>query len=214
MEEQERIVAELDKINEIISDCREAILNLDNLAQSLFYDYFGDPITNPKEWETKPFQSVLKLRSGHALSATNIVKGQYPVYGGNGIIGYHEASNLSGNNIIIGRVGALCGNVRLVRGEIFVTDNAFITSFNIPLNLSFATCVLTILNLRKYAKVAAQPVISNSSLKEVSIILPPLELQEKFAARIEQIELQKKGLEETIANMQTLLDCRMDYWFN
>lgn len=52
MEVQEQIVAELDKINEIISDCKEAIRNLDSLAQSLFYDYFGNPITNPKGWET------------------------------------------------------------------------------------------------------------------------------------------------------------------
>ena len=56
--------------------------------------------------------------------------------------------------------------------------------------------------------------LNNSQLKELQIYLPPLELQEKFADRIEQIEAQKKVLENTIAELQTLLDSRMDYWFN
>ncbi|MDY4810496.1 MAG: restriction endonuclease subunit S, partial [Muribaculaceae bacterium] len=56
--------------------------------------------------------------------------------------------------------------------------------------------------------------LNNSQLKALPIYLPPLELQEKFAERIEQIDAQKKAVEETIANLQTLLDSRMDYWFN
>lgn len=214
MEVQEQIVAELDKINEVIEDCRELLRNLDALAQSLFYDYFGDPVTNPKGWTIKLFAKVFKLSSGEGLSTKNIILGEYPVYGGNGIVGYHNIANRSGENIIIGRVGALCGNVRYVNGDIFVTDNAFITSILEPLNLIFIEKLLTVLNLRKYANAAAQPVISNSALKNIQVILPPLELQEKFAERIEQIEAQKKAVEQTIAEMQTLLDSRMDYWFN
>lgn len=211
---QERIVAELDKINEVIEDCRELVRNLDDLAQSLFYNFFGDPVTNPKGWVVKKFSEVFKLSSGDGLSAKQIEPGPFPVYGGNGIVGYHATSNLGGNNIIIGRVGALCGNVRLVKGDIFVTDNAFITTFKEILNDKFAEYLLTLLDLRQYAKAAAQPVISNSSLKNIQIPLPPLQLQQEFAKRIELIEFQKKAVEETIANLKTLLDSRMDYWFN
>lgn len=213
-EVQERIVAELDKINEVIEDCRELVRNLDDLAQSLFYNFFGDPVTNPKGWVVKKFSEVFKLSSGDGLSAKQIEPGPFPVYGGNGIVGYHATSNLGGNNIIIGRVGALCGNVRLVKGDIFVTDNAFITTFKEILNDKFAEYLLTLLDLRQYAKAAAQPVISNSSLKNIQIPLPPLQLQQEFAKRIELIEFQKKAVEETIANLKTLLDSRMDYWFN
>ncbi len=214
IEVQQQIVAELDKINEVIKDCRELLRNLDTLAKSLFSDYFGDPVTNPKGWNVKLFADVFKLSSGDGLSAKNIVHGEYPVYGGNGIVGYHNVPNLKGANIIIGRVGALCGNVRLVNGDIFVTDNAFITSFKENLNILFTERLLKTLNIRQYANAAAQPVISNSSLKGIPIILPPLELQEKFAERIEQIDTQKKTVKETISNLQTLLDSRMDYWFN
>lgn len=214
MEVQEQIVAELDAINDLIEKNREVLRNLEALAQSLFYDTFGDPITNPKGWEMSPFCKVFKLSSGDGLSAKNIIKGDFPVYGGNGIVGYHNAFNLSGINLIIGRVGALCGNIRLVQGNIFVTDNAFITTILKDMNLIFCERLLQILNLRDFANAAAQPVISNSSLKDISIILPPLSLQETFATQIEAIESQKVKVEAAIAELKTLLDSRMDYWFN
>lgn len=214
METQEQIVAELDQINELIAKNRELLSQLDALAQSLFYDIFGDPISNPKGWVARKFNDIIKLKSGNPLPAKNIVAGIFPVYGGNGIVGFHNESNLNGSNIIIGRVGALCGNVRLVKGEIFVTDNAFITEYNGNVNLLFLERLLTLLNLRQYANAAAQPVISNISLKNILVILPPLALQEDFAAKVEGIEAQKAKVEAVIAELQTLLDARMDYWFN
>ena len=214
MKTQEQIVAELDQINDLIAKNRELLSQLDALAQSLFYDTFGDPISNPKGWNTKEFANVIKLKSGDSLSAKNIVAGIYPVYGGNGIVGYHNKTNLKGENIIIGRVGALCGNVRLVKGEIFVTDNAFITECKEKFNPLFLQRLLDVLNLRQYANAAAQPVISNTSLKKIIVPVPPLALQEDFAAKVEAIEAQKAKVEAEIAELQTLLDARMDYWFN
>lgn len=63
-EVQKQIVTELDKINEVIEDCHELLRNLDALSLSLFYDFFGDPITNPKGWETSKFESLCKLSAG------------------------------------------------------------------------------------------------------------------------------------------------------
>ena len=78
----------------------------------------------------------------------------------------------------------------------------------------FTKCLLRALNLRQFAKAAAQPVISNTSLKDIIIFLPPLSLQEQFAERIEAIELQKKTVIETTTTLKTLLDSRMDYYFS
>lgn len=214
MEVQEQIVAELDKINELIAHNRELLRLLESLAQSLFYDTFGDPITNPKGWELHPFSDVFKLNSGDGLSAKQIIPGQYPVYGGNGIVGYHQNYNVDGNNVIIGRVGALCGNVRNVKNKAFVTDNAFIVTQLKALNQHYTTFMLNILNLRLYAKAVAQPVISNVGLKNILIQVPPLAMQEQFAAKVEAIEEQKAAVEKSIAELQTLLDSRMEYWFN
>lgn len=214
MEVQEQIVAELDKINELIEQNRELLRQFDSLAQSLFYDTFGDPVTNPKGWELHPFSDVFKLNSGDGLSAKQIIPGQYPVYGGNGIVGYHQNYNVDGNNVIIGRVGALCGNVRNVKNKAFVTDNAFIVTQLKALNQHYTTFMLNILNLRQYAKAVAQPVISNVGLKKILIQVPPLAMQEQFAAKVEAIEAHKATVDKSIAELQTLLDSRMDYWFN
>lgn len=74
--------------------------------------------------------------------------------------------------------------------------------------------MLSALNLNKYAKGVAQPGLSIGVINEISIPVPPLALQQRFATQVEAIEAQKANVEATIAEMLTLLDSRMDYWFN
>ena len=212
--EQEKIVEELDCLSGIIEKKREQLKELDALAQSIFYTMFGDPITNEKGWEVKKFEECYKLASGNGLSAKDIVEGIYPVYGGNGVVGYHHEYNLNGDNIIIGRVGALCGNVRNVIGKAFITDNAFILAKKIENDNTFLLYLLRIHNLRKYAREAMQPVVSNAGLKNIAIIIPSLALQQEFADKIEAIERQKELIKQSIIETETLFNARMDYYFN
>ena len=185
---QQYIVSELDKINELIRLKKEQLKDYDNLAQSIFYEMFGDPVVNEKGWEVKKFADLYKLKSGDSLSTKNFVEGEIPVYGGNGISGYHNDFNMDGDFIIIGRVGVYCGNVREVHGKFWLTDNAFQLFYNREIQYPcFIHYLLEILDLHKYANAAAQPVISNLTLKDVEIIIPPLSLQQLFAQRIELI---------------------------
>ena len=208
------IVSELDKINELIRLKKEQLKDFDNLAQSLFYEMFGDPVENEKGWEVKKLGEVYKMKSGDSLSTKSFEEGDIPVYGGNGISGYHNKYNKDGSYIIIGRVGVYCGNVRIVKGRFWLTDNAFELLYdNSSQNEVFVCSLLTHLNLRKYANAAAQPVISNNTLKHVSIPLPPLPLQHLFAHRIDQIEHQKAEVQKAITDLETLLASRMQYWF-
>ena len=212
--EQESVVSELDKINELIRLKKEQLKDFDNLAQSLFYEMFGDPVENEMGWEVKKLGEVYKMKSGDSLSTKSFEEGDIPVYGGNGISGYHNQYNKDGSYIIIGRVGVYCGNVRIVKGRFWLTDNAFELLYdNSSQNEVFVCSLLTHLNLRQYANAAAQPVISNNTLKHVSIPLPPLPLQQLFAHRIEQIEHQKAEVQKSITDLETLLASRMQYWF-
>ena len=212
--EQERIVAELDCLSGVIEKQKQQLKELDNLAQAIFYDMFGDPITNVKGWEIKRFEECYKLASGQGLSAKDIVVGAYPVYGGNGIVGYHQEYNLDGDNIVIGRVGALCGNVRNVLGKAFITDNAFILTKKITNVNTFLLYLLRLHNLRQYAREAMQPVVSNTGLKNIGIIIPPLDIQQEFASKVEDIEKQKELIKQSISETETLFSSRMDYYFN
>ena len=212
--EQEKIVAELDCLSGIIEKKKQQLKEYDALAQSIFYEMFGNPVENDKGWENKKFKDCYKLTSGKSLTAKKIIEGNYPVYGGNGIVGYHYDYNLDGDNIIIGRVGALCGNVRNIIGKAFITDNAFIlTKLEEGLNV-FILYLLKVHNLRQYARDALQPVVSNTGFQNIDIIIPPLSLQQEFASKIEAIEKQKALIKKSIEEVETLLNSRMDYYFN
>lgn len=140
-------------------------------------------------WEEQYFENCFKLKSGDNLTSKNMSEnGNYPVFGGNGIAGYHNEFNLSGSNVIIGRVGALCGNVRHLTENIWLTDNAFrIVGFKFDFDHSFLTYLLNYKDLRSYARQAAQPVISNSSLKDVVLQFPKsLTEQQRIVAILDE----------------------------
>ena len=215
LSDQQSIVEELNTINELIRLKKEQLDDYDKLSQSIFSEMFGNPIENEKGWEVKKFADLYKLKSGDSLSAKNFVEGEIPVYGGNGISGYHNDFNMDGDFIIIGRVGVYCGNVREVHGKFWLTDNAFQLFYSREIQSPcFIHYLLEILDLHKYANAAAQPVISNLTLKDVEIIIPPLSLQQLFAQRIELIEKQKEEVQRTIKDLETLLASRMQYWFD
>ena len=215
LSEQQHIVEELDLLSSIIEKKKVQLNELDNLAQSLFYEMFGDPITNDKGWEVRKLNDIYKLKSGDGLSAKNFVEGIYPVYGGNGISGYHNAYNMNGDFIIIGRVGAYCGNVRYVKGLFWLTDNAFQLFFDANIQTPvFVLYLLTLLDLHRFANEAAQPVISNKTLRDLDIIIPTMEMQKLFASKIETIEHQKELIRKSIKEVETLYNSRMDFWFN
>lgn len=239
IETQMQIVAELDKINETIADCRELLRNLDALAQSLFYDTFGNPITNPKGWEVKklsdecldvvdgdhsappktdkgvPFitiSNIDKTRNSIDFSDTFFVPQSY--YDGlkdnrkarNGDVLYTVTGSY-GVTVLIENLPKFCfqRHIGLIRPKATL-NSVFLSYWGRSASIkAYADTVATGI---------AQKTVSLKSLRDFPIILPPLSLQEQFAARIEQIEAQKKAVEQTIAELQTLLDSRMDYWFN
>lgn len=184
LSDQQRVVSYLDQAFEAIDEAKTlAEKNLEN-AKELFESYLQDIFEKKGEgWVERKLGSCFKLRSGENLSSKEMIGEKYPVYGGNGIAGYHDKYNLSGSNVIIGRVGALCGNVRHVNENIWLTDNAFkIVSFQYEFDLKFLTYLLNIKDLRSYARQAAQPVISNSALKDVSLSFPISPSQQKDIA--------------------------------
>ncbi|UKK55421.1 restriction endonuclease subunit S [Prevotella communis] len=215
LSEQQHIVEELDLLSSIIEKKKAQLKELDNLAQSFFYEMFGDPITNEKGWKVEKFKNVYKLKSGDGLSTKQFEEGPYPVYGGNGVSGFHKTYNMDGDYIIVGRVGVYCGNVRYVSGKFWLTDNAFQLFYDSYRQLPvFIKCMLTLLDLHQYANKAAQPVISNTTLKDIDILFPPVVLQQQFSSKIETIEHQKELIKQSIKEVETLFNSRMDYYFN
>lgn len=212
LEEQQRIVAVLDEAFERLARARaHADANLQN-ARELFESLRFEILSKRMDgWETHRLADCFRLKSGENLTAKKMVPGPFPVYGGNGIAGTHHACNLSGDNVIIGRVGALCGNARYIDHDIWLTDNAFkVVSYNFDFDHSFLTYLLNFKNLRSLARQAAQPVISNSSLAYLELTFPTsVELQAELANKLSGAETELGDIKRKYeAKIQDLDDLR------
>jgi type I restriction enzyme, S subunit len=139
---------------------------------------------NLKGWEQTTIGESLKLKSGNFLSAANMdVKGKYPVYGGNGINGYHSAYMFKERKIVLGRVGAYCGAVHYTLPYSWITDNAlYVAKKDTQLSDAYLELALRQANLNQYASQSGQPLISESKLQDVKILIPPPQEQERIVA--------------------------------
>ena len=197
--EQQRIVGILDEAFEGIATAKaNAEKNLQS-ARAIFESHLQSVFTRRGEgWAEKTIGECFKVRSGDFLPAKAMVEaGEFDVYGGNGIAGRHDQKNLSGENIVIGRVGAKCGNVRHVLGDLWLTDNAFyIPEFFCRFDLGFLARVLERKQLRSTANQAAQPVISYTTIKDVMLEFPVSETeQNRIAQKLDALETETQRLE-------------------
>ncbi len=130
-------------------------------------------------------EKVFKLSSGKFLPEKDRKEGHYPVFGGNGITGYHNEYFIDKGTIVIGRVGAYCGVVHTTAPKSWVTDNAlYATDYLLEINQTYLFHILTSLNLNQYAKQGGQPSISQSTIYKLDIPLPPLEIQRQIVDEI------------------------------
>ena len=195
LSEQQSIVDYLDSafIDAMKANAEKAL----NEAKALFQASLKEMLEPKEGWEEKKLIKEFSLKSGENLSAKNQVIGPYPVYGGNGITGYHNQYNLSGDQILIGRVGALCGNIHYIKERIWVTDNAFVVNnIGSSWNMFFLSYELEYINLNQYASQTAQPVISNKSMKDVSIFQPPLSVQQSIVETLDSLKSKVDRLQE------------------
>ena len=214
--EQKRIAAILDATDELRTKRRESIALLDDLIQSTFLEMFGDPVTNPMRWMVKTLGEILKVKSGNGLVAKDMnPDGKYPVYGGNGINGYHDSYMFDESQIVLGRVGVYCGVVHLTKPKAWVTDNAlYVHRVFQPIDTTYLVSILKNANLNQYAGQAAQPLISGNRIYPVSILLPPVDLQQRYSMIVESIEKQKARLQTHLDELNILFASLQQRAFN
>ncbi len=156
-------------------------------------------------WEYKKLGEVASIKSGKSIDASNIraqEESLYPCYGGNGIRGYVDSYSYDGIIPIIGRVGALCGNVHLAKGKIYATEHALVVDIKTnEVSPNWLTQCLVSLNLRKYAKGVAQPVLSAGEVSKITISIPPLSEQQHI---VEELDLLSSIIEKKKAQLNEL----------
>ena len=143
----------------------------------------------PEKWVILPLGNVLKVFSGQCINVKSNQNGLYPIYGGNGIVGYCNEYIVEPNTIIIGRVGANCGCVHYTRSKSFITDNALIVDkFTNCIIDEYLILVLESKNLRKLSSSTAQPLISGKTIYPLAIGIPSIRLQEKIILKYNKIK--------------------------
>ena len=156
------------------------------------------PFEIPENWCWCKIGTVFTLQAGKNIQAAEINENpfpdSYPCYGGNGIRGYVASSNRTGDYPIIGRQGALCGNINRATGEFYATEHAVCVETYSQISVAWACLFLTALNLNQYATATAQPGLAVANINEVYIPLPPLAEQQRIVHRIEKLLPLFKGL--------------------
>jgi type I restriction enzyme S subunit len=128
----------------------------------------------PEGWVSITLGEIISISSGKGLTKANRRdEGEYFVYGGNGITGKHNEYLFEEEKLIIGRVGVHCGNTHITKPKSWITDNAFVVSFDEErIDLKFLHHLLKVSNLNKYASSTAQPVISQGNVYPIKIAYP------------------------------------------
>ena len=240
LSEQQSIVAELDKINELINLKKAQLSDLDSLAQSIFYDMFGDPIENEKGWEVKNIDdicsSIVRGPFGSALKKEFFVKPDsttYKVYEQKHAIqkdstigSYYVTENkfnelsrfeIKPNDIIMSCSGTIGELYRIPQNAAKGIMNQALLKFTLNESILYQYFMFLMEYVKKNFTIRGtglQNIGSVKIIKSMSFGLPPLTLQQDFAKRIEFIEQQKAQISSTIKDLETLLASRMQYWFD
>jgi restriction endonuclease S subunit len=163
----------------------------------------------PEHWEVMKLKYVLRVNSGDGIKPIEInPDGAYPVYGGNGILGYTEKYNSDKADIIVGRVGAKCGNVKLVTGKKWISDNALQISITGNNNFEYMSLLLESMNLNSMANQNAQPLITGTMIKEKKTILPPLNEQNEI---VQHVNKTAKKIDNTITQIEKEIELMQEY---
>ena len=180
----ERIRAEKERL---VKECK---LKKNDLEETLISED-EKPFEIPESWEWVRIGSIFSMQAGKNVTAADIKaekseKFPYQCYGGNGIRGYVAKYNTTGCFPLVGRQGALCGNVNIAEGNFWATEHAVVTNGFGLTEILWQYYFLTALNLNKLATATAQPGLAVSNVIESLIPLPPLAEQKRIANEIER----------------------------
>ena len=232
LSEQQHIVEELDLLSSIIEKKKAQLNELDNLAQSLFYEMFGDPITNEKGWEVKKLGEICSFSQGVQVDVSE--QSTEKIAGWNRflrIVDYTTDNDdiryvnvndpkfiLNKDDIAMVRYGASVGTSGIGK-EGVLANNLFKINYS---KYVFNMYYLLYSFHTKYFKAfintvsfgAAMPALSFKVIKDFQILQPPFSCQQSFASKTEAIEHQKELITQSIKEVETLFNSRMDYYFN
>ena len=172
--------------------------------------YENVPFEIPENWAWTTLGDIFTLQAGKNITAKDIYdtpepKHCFPCYGGNGLRGYVSNYNKEGHYPLIGRQGALCGNINEAHGQFYATEHAVAVETYCETDIDWVINVLVYLNLNQYATSTAQPGLSVVTINEVAIPLPPIEEQKRISKSLDKWFSLIDIIENGKADLQTII---------
>ena len=238
--EQQRIVEELDLLGSVIEKKKEQLKELDNLAQSIFYDMFGDPVTNERGWEKKKIGELASVKTGpfgSMLHKEDYISKGIPLVNPIHIKDFHIVADmdftisdekaeelnkyiLQKGDVVFARRGDIgrCAVVSEEENGYLCGTGSLFVRFIVEVASTYIMYIIRSSSFTKElisnAKGATMLNLNSSIIENLWLPLPPLSLQQSFAEKIEAIEKQKELIRQSIKEVETLFNSRMDYYFS
>ncbi len=190
---QSKILKTMKQTTSVLYSRQQQLAKLDELIKARFVEMFGDPYTNSKDYPLKKGESFFKLSNGKAVPESKRLNGGIPAYGGNGISWYTDESLFDADTIVVGRVGFQSGNVHLVKGPLWVTDNAmYMSSCDFSqYNLTFLIELMAHVDFTKFQDAGDLKKITQKPFMQFEYLCPPLSLQNQFSAFVAEVDKSK-----------------------
>ena len=215
LEQQKQISFVLDKITDLIDNRKKQLEKLYELVKARFVELFGDYRINEKGFDCKKGSELFKFSSGKFLPEEKRLDEGIPVYGGNGIAWHTNEYLIDYPTIIIGRVGAQCGNIHAVTTPVWITDNAIYIKEQKTraYTLEFLTELMRMMDFYQYADFSGQPKITQKPLETLDYIMPPIELQNEYTSFVEQPDKAKLEIQKSLEKLELLKKALMQKYF-
>ena len=235
--ENSKIVAELDNITDTISKKEQVILNLDELIKSRFIEMFGDPIQNEKAWNSSILNEVTDVRDGTHdspkyhdrgypfVTSKNLIDGKIDfstcqLISEEDYLHFNDRSRVDDGDILMPMIGTIGGAIIVKKDREFSIKNVALIKFtkdNTKINRTFILYILNSDSMNNYfeltKKGGTQKFIALGVIRNIPIIVPPIELQNEFDKFVNQIDKSKFIVQKEIKDLQELLDKKMDEYF-
>jgi type I restriction enzyme S subunit len=158
----------------------------------------------PHGWQRRKLKYVASLKSGDGITTEDIeLEGLYPVYGGNGLRGYSVNYTHDGDFVLIGRQGALCGNINYANGKFWASEHAVVATPVVKIATRWLGELLRIMNLNQYSISAAQPGLAVDRIQDLALPVPPLSIQKTIAAYLDK---ENARIDELIAKKERQIE--------
>lgn len=205
---QETMIAELKRYKQsVITEAVSKGLDPDVPMKDSGVEWIGEI---PEGWEVRAIKTMATLKSGSNITTNDIKEEKigFPVYGGNGLRGYYSEYSDEGNYALIGRQGALCGNINYAHGKFWATDHCVVCYPKVEFELIWFGETLRTMNLNQYSLSSAQPGLSVERIKENLMPVPPLTEQRAIA---DYLDKKCAEIDELIAIKQQKIEALKEY---